>query len=106
MSHPNHTTASVRATFTKAREQRLARKRPNVARHPALIEALAKRGRVWGEGNKEVMDQIRDLARDWAQGKWCVPSGVRPAPGWRKFYFSNNQSRSPESVGAKDWAAE
>lgn len=82
----NHAMASVRAAFARAREQRLARKRPNVARHPALIEALAKRGRVWGQKNANVLKEIRELQAEWVGGKMCVPSGSRPAPGWTTFY--------------------
>lgn len=105
MSHPNHTGLAVKRAFAQLRTARNARKPKNVARHPALVEALAKRGRTWGQGNPKELAEIRELARDWAQGKWCVPSGKRPAPGWRKFYYTNSQSRSPESVGAKDWDA-
>lgn len=86
MTHPNHISTTVKRAFARARAARRTRKPANIARHPALIEALAKRGRTWGEGNPNVLQQIRELQAEWVGGKMCVPSGSRPAPGWTTFY--------------------
>lgn len=84
----NNADSVVRRLMEQARAERLAKKPENIARHPALVEALAKRGRVWGQGYLP-SEQIAELRKAW-QEREAQQYPTHGGPGWTQEMAQRN----------------